>query len=298
VVKSRRVRLSLAAAALAVSLGTAACGGAAAAGKRPTSTERPSTSSPSTSSSSSSSSSSTSTSRVSTTTSAPEARLPQPTAAHPLSILDIGDSLGEDLGFGLANEFGSDPWVSIIQAAKGDTGLARPDFYDWPAALEDYLQQYRPGAVVVFLGANDGQGFVWQGNAVEFGTPVWLSVYTDRVDSMMSECQQAGAKVLWVGMPVMGSPTEPYLTSEMQTVDGIYQAQAAKYPSVTYFSSWPLFSTPSGQYTSTVEVNGQLQDVRDADGIHLDNAGDELLSEALVPVMEKAWNIGLFPPPS
>jgi hypothetical protein len=219
----------------------------------------------------------------------------QPTAADPLTIVEVGDSLGEDLGFGLADEFGSDPYVRIIQAAKGDTGLARPDYYDWPTALEQLLQEYRPGAVVVFLGANDGQGFIWQGNPVEYGAPLWLSVYGDRVAQMMSESLQAGARVLWVGMPVMGSTTEPYLSSEMQTLDGIYAAQAAKHPGVTYFSSWPVFSTPSGQYTASAVVDGQLQVVRDPDGIHLDGAGAELLATALEPAMERAWGIRLFP---
>ena len=41
--------------------------------------------------------------------------LRQPTAAKPLTILDIGDSLGEDLGLGLGYTMGTNRLVRIVQ---------------------------------------------------------------------------------------------------------------------------------------------------------------------------------------
>ena len=37
------------------------------------------------------------------------------------------------------------------------TGLARPDVYDWPAAIATQLQKAQPKVVVVTFGANDDQ---------------------------------------------------------------------------------------------------------------------------------------------
>jgi hypothetical protein len=53
--------------------------------------------------------------------------LAQPTAAKPITILDVGDSLGEDLGLGLGYTLDTNPLVHVLQDAVGDTGLARPD---------------------------------------------------------------------------------------------------------------------------------------------------------------------------
>lgn len=235
-----------------------------------------------------------STSTTTTTTSPMEAPLPQPTAAQPLTIVEIGDSLGMDLGFGLGDDvFATDPYVKIEQDAVGDTGLARPDYYNWPARLEALLQEYHPGAVVIFLGGNDAQGFDVNGEAVAYGTPLWFSVYRSRVADMMSEAVAAKVRVLWVGMPIMESAG---FSSEMQQLNAIYAQEATKHPGVTYFSSWPVLATPQGQYTSSLVVHGQTVLLRDPDGVHLATGGFDLLAQALVAPMEKAWGIKLFPP--
>ena len=54
--------------------------------------------------------------------------LRQPTAARPLTILDVGDSLGEDLGLGLGYTLGTNPLVHLVQAGYGSSGIDRPDY--------------------------------------------------------------------------------------------------------------------------------------------------------------------------
>jgi hypothetical protein len=222
------------------------------------------------------------------------APLAQPTDGHPLTILEIGDSLGEDLGIGLENELGEDPLVKIHPEAVGDTGLANVGFYNWPAELESELAQDHPQAVIVFLGANDGQGFDVDGEAVEFGTPAWISAYKARVADMMEEATSAGARVLWVGMPIM---QPAWLAPEMVLVNSIYRSEAALHKGVTYFSSWALFSNSSGQYTEYVTGPGgeQIQ-LRDDDGIHLDTPGCDRLAQALIAPMDADWGIKVVPP--
>jgi hypothetical protein len=274
----------------ALGLGLAACGsGTPAAGGT--------TGSSSTSSSSSSSSSSTSSS---TTTTLPAAARPltQPTAAHPLVILEIGDSLGEDLGIGMGTVFANNPLVKVIQDAHGDSGLARPDFYNWPVILQSELNEYHPGAVVVLLGGNDGQNPTSPSGAgvATLGTPQWHTLYAQRVGALMQEALNAHAKVLWVGLPIMQSPS---FWQEMQAENAIYQSEAASHPGVTYFASAPVFEDAAGQYSANLPVNGQEEQVRDSDGVHITiNYGADLIAEAIIPVMEHAWGIRLVPPAS
>lgn len=239
----------------------------------------------------------TSTSSTTTTTTSPmQAPMTQPTSAHPLTILEIGDSLGEDLGFGLGDDvFAEDPYVHIVQDAVGDTGLARPDYYNWPAHLAAELQADHPGAVIVFLGGNDAQSFDQNGQVVELGSSSWHRIYSGRVADVMHECVDAGARVLWVGMPIM---QDPGFASEMEMLNSIYRAEAARTPGVTYVSSWLTLASPSGSFELSVVVDGETQYLRTPDGVHIANYGDYLLAKSLIAPMQAAWHIHLFPPGS
>lgn len=224
---------------------------------------------------------------ASTTTTSTLARLHGPT-----TVLEIGDSLGEDLGLGLHDILANDSKVTLVQAAKGDTGLVEPQYYDWPAHLRDFLALDHPQVVVVFLGANDVQNF-YQGNTLEtFGTPGWKATYGARVATLMREATASGARVLWVGMPIMADPT---FSSDMQVIDGVYQSEAASHPGVTYFSSWSLFSTASGVYTaSTTGTSGQSILLRDSDGIHITiglGSGSDYLARAVVTKMRSLYGL-------
>lgn len=221
------------------------------------------------------------------------APIPQPSAAKPLVILKIGDSLGEELGFGLHDVLGPSPYVQVLQEAVGDTGLARPDYYNWPVHLAQELSQYHPRAVVVMLGGDDGQNFNYGNQVVQFGSPTWQAVYSQRVAAMMHEATAAGAHVLWVGLPIMSSP---YFASEMARMNAIYAAQAAVHPGVTFVPTWSLFANARGQYSAYLPgAGGQLVLMRNPDGVHFSGAGADRLASALVAPMERAWKIRLFP---
>ena len=214
----------------------------------------------------------------------------QPTTAHALVLLEIGDSLGEDLGFGLADVLPS-PQVRLIQAAVGDTGLSRPDYYNWPAQLQEDLDEYHPQGVIVFLGANDAQSFMENGQVVSLGTPLWSADYSARVSAMMEEATQAGAHVLWVGMPIMQSTG---LSEDMVVLNSIYSRVSTEYAGVSYFPSWNIFTTASGQYSEFLPgADGSEEAVRDPDGIHLTQSGDDLLARAVIGAMDDDWRLNL-----
>ena len=184
-----------------------------------------------------------------------------------MTVVEIGDSLGQDLGFGLHNLLAGDGDVTVVQAAKGETGLVQPQFYDWPRHLQELLTRYDPAIVVVFLGANDVQDFYVGGVLQNFGTEGWKTAYAARVSTLMDEATTAGAQVLWIGMPVMRNPD---FSRSMQVLNGIYQTQAAQHPGVTYFSSWGVFSSAAGQYVATTRaVDGSSVALRASDGVHI-----------------------------
>ncbi len=220
--------------------------------------------------------------------------LAPPGPGHVLTVLSVGDSIGEDLGLGLGDVLGTDPYVHVVQDAVGSTGLAAVGYYDWPAQLEVELRRYHPGVVVVMLGGNDAQSFDVGSRYVGFGTALWQRVYGDRVATMMAEATSAGAHVLWVGMPIM-SPAASLSNAAMRTENALYAAEARVHPGVTFLSTWRVLATPAGAYAEYLpDRSGNLVQVRDPDGIHVDApGGTDLLARAAVSAMERAWGVRL-----
>jgi len=223
--------------------------------------------------------------------------LVSPTAAHPLTLLSIGDSIGEDLGFGLGDVFSTDPVVRVLQYALEDTGLARTDYYNWPANLAVDLHRYHPEIVVVMLGANDAQALYLSGTTyLSFGTPSaapgWWRVYTARVALVMEEATDAGAHVMWVGLPPMG-PGSTVPSWFPQRLNKIFYVEARAHPGVTYFSAAKVLTNKKGGFTEYMMIGGSEQAIRSSDGVHLLNAGYDLLAGDLVQPMERAWHVNL-----
>ena len=218
--------------------------------------------------------------------------LKAPGAADPLRVLEVGDSLGEDLGFQMQNDLGATGVVTFTMDSQGDTGLANEGYYDWPTELQADIASSHPEIVVIFLGANDGQGFLVNGEAVDFGSPSWVTAYTSRVDQMLQECHNSGARVLWVGMPPM---QDSDLNSEMRQIDGIYERQVAKFTGAVYMSSTPILA-PGGEFRFDITTSsGETETIRTPDGTHLTAAGAELLSQAVIAQIDSRWHLSLEP---
>jgi hypothetical protein len=230
-----------------------------------------------------------------TTTTNPDAGLPPlptPTAASPLRVLEIGDSLGEDLGFQLQTDLPATGVATLAMDSQGDTGLANTSYYDWTQHLESDIEASHPQIVVIFLGANDGQGFDVNGVAEQFGTPEWISAYTQRVDTMIEECNHAGARVVWVGMPPMQDAS---LNSEVQQLDGIYWKQTLMFHGTMYLPSSTVLA-PNGVFTFSLPNSaGESVVVRTPDGVHLTSPGAALLATYVINAINARWKLSLKP---
>ncbi len=222
--------------------------------------------------------------------------LPQPTAARPIKILVIGDSLGEDLGIGLRDLLGQQPNVRLYTDAVGSTGLVDTAYYNWPTVLAQELQRDRPELVLALFGGNDALSFDQAGGYVPFGSGLWRRDYGGRVATIMRESRQAGARVVWVGLPVMG-PSSVLRNSSMADLNAVYAAEATAYRGVTFLSTWTLFATPAGQYTQDLaNSQGRLEIVRDPDGVHIaPPAGTDLIASAVLAGVDASEGIAVCP---
>lgn len=207
------------------------------------------------------------------------------------TVLEIGDSLGNDLGWGLARELPSGSSLKLVQLDKSSTGLANDGYYDWPAELETDLGLYHPQLVLISLGGNDEQGMEVDGAAVQFPSPAWVAAYRTRVRQLISEAAASGALVMWVGMPVM---EDPDYSQGMETLNSLYQQGVRTDPNAVFVSTWQLFSE-QGTYQTTADVNGVPESLREPDGIHYSFTGENVIATYVIDELASIFHVKLAP---
>jgi hypothetical protein len=75
------------------------------------------------------------------------------------TVVVVGDSLADWLGYGLDELYTDQPEIGVERKIRATSGLVRYDTknetLDWPAAIKDALANEKPDAIVVMLGLND-----------------------------------------------------------------------------------------------------------------------------------------------
>jgi hypothetical protein len=219
------------------------------------------------------------TAATTTTTAPPDPKMP--TAAAPLRVLIVGDSIGLDLGGPLQADLAGTGVVSAALDARESTGLTRPDYFNWPSELTSDIAKTQPQVVVVMIGANDAQDFLGPPD-VPYTSPQWNTMYAQRVAQFMKLAQNSGAAaVVWVGMPPMQNAG---LSAQMSDLNAVVQQQAAAAkPPVTFLSTDRSLGTAQGGYTAFITNGaGQVVNVRTPDGTHLTPGGGEVLAQQVV----------------
>ena len=220
-----------------------------------------------------------STTTTTTTTTAPSG--PRPVSPEePLRVYLAADSFGQTLGPSLVNLTSDEGLVEVEYDFEISSGLMRPDFYDWPAHVQERLPEIAPEVTIAMFGGNDGQETFAEGALQDIGSPVWIDVYAGRVGEMMDILSAGSEYVYWVGLPISGSAEH---TEKFQMMNEIYRAEAAKRPNVTFVDIWALFQDESGQYSTYLRNDGgDLVVMRAADNIHFEWPGAERLAAELV----------------
>ena len=214
-----------------------------------------------------------------------------PSSRH-CTILEIGDSLGTDLGEGLRLQLEKSPLITLVVKTTVAAGLTNSWYYNWPGRLKKFLARYRPQLLIVFLGANDEQAMVVNGHAAPFDTHAWRSKYESNVTTMMKEADAARCVVMWVGMPIMN----PFgYRQKIQVINSIFSDAALKMPDATFLSTWEFMADAKGNFRFNARVNGKLQSIRTPDGIHLTYMGQNLLATYVVTQLRLTYGLALKP---
>ena len=209
-----------------------------------------------------------------------------PSAAAPLRFGAYGESVGAGLLFGLKLLTENRDDIYVHRFVKVASGLTRPDFFDWPAYLQqDIDKRKRPfEAVALMFGANDGQDVKVDDKQLNFGTGSWKAMYAKRVGGVMDLYLKRGVqRVYWVGMPRMGIG---WFNKRMELMNGIYKAEAAKRaPRVEYIDAWTIVDAPAKTYQAKY---------RQADKVHMTVEGGMKVAEAVLAVVSREWHMPPF----
>ncbi|NLR74954.1 arylesterase [Leeia sp. IMCC25680] len=177
--------------------------------------------------------------------------------AHAATILVLGDSLSA--GYGLQRDQG---WVDLLgKKVAGQHQVVNASVSGETSAggrsrVAVLLQQHRPGIVIVELGGNDALR----------GLP--LNTTTDNLSAIVQLSQQAGAKVLLVGMQMPANYGKAY----NEKFSAVYR-QVSEQRQVRLM---PLFLAPLAGKREAFQV----------DGIHPVAAAQPLLLEAIWPYLK------------
>jgi len=182
----------------------------------------------------------------STPTSTPLPQLAAVTKGQPRVVALAGDSMmAVGLSDILLRETAANPNVRVIKAFRSGTGLARPDVFDWMEEYPAMIGSEQPDAVIVAIGANDGQGFQEDGKVLAFGSDAWVQVYQQRIAAFLSLLTQNGATVVWVGLPPMKSAQ---FNEKAAEINRIAYTVVSKTPQATWWNPLPYIGDESGAY--------------------------------------------------
>ena len=218
---------------------------------------------------------------------------PAATTLHVLGtckILLVGDSIGNNLGYGMLGQIGRYPNLKFVLRAKASTGLSNSWFYNWETNLKNYLVAEKPDMVIVLLGANDRQNIKIGNDIYTYGTAGWKRVYSESVARMAKLATDAGAYIHWVGMPIC----KPYNYNKgMELISSLTRIELAKHSGTSFSQLHTLTADASGNYTQYLTVNGVRTKVRGDDGIHFTAPGQSVIGSYIIKRIYNVFHVNL-----
>jgi uncharacterized protein len=216
------------------------------------------------------------------------------TRAHPLRVWVAGDSLAQVPGQALERAVGAAGPVDVLGVeSRLDTGLTRPDLYNWFTRVRDVISHVRPNVAVLSFGADDEHDYmsgVPAGRTIgPLGSASWVAEYRRRVDGVTRELNAARVYVVLLGLPVTrGSGYR----RGFRVVNSVLSAVARRHARMaTYVDTWGMFSN-HGRYADYLpNAHGQLVLMRASDGVHYQPAAGDEIARVVVARLRRVYDL-------
>jgi hypothetical protein len=201
------------------------------------------------------------------------------------TLLVTGDSLSLPLDSELAKRLAPDG-VKVVRDPHVGTGLSKAGVVDWAKLSAQQVDDHKPDAVVVFIGANEGFSLPGPGGKqVDCCGPDWAAVYAGRARRLMDNYRQKGdARVYWLEVPL---PRDSARQRVQRTVNAAFDVAAQPWRSQVRLLDLTTVFTPNGKYRDAMEVDGRKQIVREPDGNHLNRKGAEVAADVVLKAVRR-----------
>lgn len=198
---------------------------------------------------------------------------------QPARLMVIGDSLAQGFGQGLRERAGErDLNLVVLERGRVSSGLARPDFYDWPATFERLVAQEKPDIVVAHFGANDMQSVTRPDNRGAYGTDSWEPAYRAEIRRVIDAALANDAVLLWLGPAPDGHAG---LGRHLQRVAQIFQEEVAA-SGALYLPLAKDFGGADGSFVRAIPVKGATVTIRTGDLSHFNLTGYRLVADRIL----------------
>jgi len=200
----------------------------------------------------------------------------------------VGDALARGLGAGLERLTELDPRFEVVTRANDASGVARPEIYDWPAAIPKILRSSKFDAVVVLIGVNDYRPIKTPDAAFDPGTDEWKTRYKANVDNILASARSNGARVYWITLPPMQNAE---YDTQMQMISGLQREQVVTGNQILVDIRPPLL-TPEGEFmASDVDEKGKARRLRGKDGINFSRQGNDYVADLVMGAIRKTEGV-------
>ena len=185
-------------------------------------------------------------------------------------VYGVGSSTMGGLAKVLGAELSRDG-VKMRKWAKAGSGLARPDFHDWPAMIPEVIRDHDPDVFVVVLGTNDNQAVRDATTKAWFrpGHAKWEPTYRGRIRSMLRALNRSRPRwVFWIGPNLIdrraSRTTGKRINRMMREEVGAWKGDA------WFIDLYSLGSSADGKLRVHLsKPGGGTYRLRGKDGIHL-----------------------------
>lgn len=201
-----------------------------------------------------------------------------------IRVLALGDTVGGGLGAGLMRVGELDGRYEVAIRYNEESGLARPEVYDWASSLPKILESNDFDVIVALIGVNDRQ-MIRDGNMrYAFGTPEWTAAYTTQMDRVLSILKKSGARVFWVSIPPM---RDPEFDAAMRQISDLQKARVEA-AGATYIDIRPQLLDKDGRYVeSGPDETGAITRLRGKDGISFFKHGNNRLGQLVLQAIQR-----------
>ena len=225
----------------------------------------------------------------------PEPEPVAPPVVYHQRVLLVGEcNIEGGLGPLLQTQLEAVPGVTVKRYGKRSTGLARPDYYDWPARIRQLKDEFQPDLIVAYWGDNDCQSCLSpKGKSVAAwgSAEAWHAEYARRAAEAVALMREGGAEAVVVGMPNMRP--EKFRKGIARVNSAL--AEGCAQSGGVFIDAWLFNTGADGAYLSQVEYGGKTRTFQGDDGIHFTSHGAKFMAARIFGELTARFAFGEAP---